>query len=91
MLLLMCLAFLSSDRLNAQSSVGFHYFYDDLGQLTKVIDSTGTVIEYVYDPVGNILQVKRSNVAPLSQLPYGAGGGAIAKSRMRRKVQPSVI
>src|SRR5581483_4176881 len=36
------------------------YFYDDLSQLTKVVDSTGIVIEYVYDPVGNILQVKRS-------------------------------
>ncbi len=51
-------------HLAAQSSVGFQYFYDDLGQLTKVIDSTGTVIEYVYDPVGNILQIKRSTVAP---------------------------
>lgn len=44
--------------------MSFQYFYDDLGQLTKVIDSTGTVIEYVYDPVGNILQIKRSSIAP---------------------------
>lgn len=49
-------------RAHAQSNITFQYFYDDLGQLTKVADSTGTVIEYFYDPVGNILQIKRSNV-----------------------------
>lgn len=45
-----------------QVSGSNQYFYDDLGQLVKVIDSTGTVVEYVYDPVGNILQIKRSTV-----------------------------
>src|SRR6266852_166996 len=50
--------------LHAQTNTTFHYFYDDLGQLSKAVDSTGTVIEYVYDPVGNILQIKRSSVAP---------------------------
>jgi YD repeat-containing protein len=50
--------------LSAQSNMSFQYFYDDLGQLIKVIDSTGTVVEYVYDSVGNILQIKRSTVAP---------------------------
>ena len=45
-----------------QANTSNHYFYDDLGQLIKVIDSTGTVVEYVYDPVGNILQIKRSTV-----------------------------
>ena len=32
------------------------YFYDDGGQLQKVVDSTGVVLEYVYDPVGNRLE-----------------------------------
>src|ERR1700694_820619 len=50
--------------LAAQTNSSFQYFYDDLGQLKKVVDSTGTVIEYVYDPVGNILQIKRSSAAP---------------------------
>ncbi|MGH8551231.1 MAG: IPT/TIG domain-containing protein [Methylococcales bacterium] len=57
----------------------FQYFYDETGQLSKVIDSTGTMIEYVYDPVGNMLEVKRSKVAGLaifnftpSQGPVGA-------------------
>jgi YD repeat-containing protein len=41
----------------------FRYFYDDVNQLVKVVDSTGVVIQYVYDPVGNILQINRSTVA----------------------------
>ena len=48
----------------AQSALTFQYFYDDLNQLAKVVDSTGIVIQYVYDPVGNILQINRSTVAP---------------------------
>ncbi len=50
----------SAIAVSAQTPVTFQYFYDDLGQLTKVVDSTGNVVEYVYDPVGNILQIKRS-------------------------------
>jgi YD repeat-containing protein len=46
-----------------QSPFTFQYFYDDLGQLTKVVDSTGVVIEYVYDPVGNIMQINRSTLS----------------------------
>jgi YD repeat-containing protein len=48
----------------AQSPVTFQYIYDDLNQLTKVIDSTGVVVQYVYDSVGNIVQINRSGVAP---------------------------
>jgi YD repeat-containing protein len=48
----------------AQTPTTFQYFYDSLGQLTRVVDSTGVVVEYVYDPVGNILQVKRTAGAP---------------------------
>lgn len=48
----------------AQGTVTFQYFYDDLGQLVKVVDSTGVVIEYIYDATGNILQIKRSSIAP---------------------------
>jgi YD repeat-containing protein len=38
-------------------------FYDDLGQLTKVIDPNGNVTTYTYDAVGDILQVSRSAVS----------------------------
>lgn len=50
----------------AQQPITFQYFYDDLGQLVKVIDSAGNVIEYVYDPVGNILEIKRSSASTLA-------------------------
>lgn len=34
--------------------------YDTLGRLVRHIDSSGTVTEYAYDGVGNILEVRRS-------------------------------
>lgn len=63
-LCVLVIALLLTTNVQAQNNIIFQYFYDDLGQLTKVVDSTGTVIEYVYDPVGNILQIKRSSVTP---------------------------
>src|SRR5579872_1949510 len=47
-------------------SVGLRYFYDDANQLFRVLDSTGNLVEYTYDPNGNITQVTRSTVAPAS-------------------------
>lgn len=37
--------------------------YDALGRLVRHIDSSGTVTEYAYDAVGNILEVRRSSEA----------------------------
>lgn len=48
LLLLVAFAAIAS----AQSPTTFQYFYDDLNQLSKVVDSTGVVVEYVYDSVG---------------------------------------
>ncbi len=48
------------------AQVGMRYFYDDAGQLFRVLDSTGTLLEYDYDPVGNIAAINRSTVAPAS-------------------------
>jgi YD repeat-containing protein len=65
----------------AQSPITFQYFYDDNGQLIKVIDSTGVEIDYVYDPVGNILQVNRGtspapgSLAILNFTPQQGGPG----------------
>src|SRR3989442_12334957 len=58
-ILLCCVA-----GLLGQAPITFQYLYDDTGQLTRVVDSTGVVIEYVYDPVGNMLEVRRSTVTP---------------------------
>jgi YD repeat-containing protein len=48
--------------LPAQQPITFQYFYDDIGELVRVVDSTGVVIEYVYDAVGNMLQINRSSL-----------------------------
>jgi YD repeat-containing protein len=58
------LALVLATQAHAQGQVSFQYFYDELGQLVKVVDSTGVVIEYVYDKVGNILDIKRTLVDP---------------------------
>src|ERR1700689_4228025 len=52
-------------KMEAQGSGGFQYFYDDLGQLIMVIDSSGNEVDYTYDAVGNILQITRGT-APAS-------------------------
>jgi hypothetical protein len=44
------LAFVLASRsvlLNGQTRVTLQQFYDDAGQLTKVVDSAGNVVEYV--------------------------------------------
>ncbi len=48
------------------STTTFRYFYDDANELFRVLDSTGTLVEYIYDPSGNITQVNRSTVPPSS-------------------------
>ncbi|MEW6246476.1 MAG: IPT/TIG domain-containing protein [Nitrospirota bacterium] len=35
------------------------YFYDELGRLSGVVDGTGNVAVYHYDPVGNLLSIER--------------------------------
>ena len=52
------------EALFSQPTTTFRYLYDDAGQLYRVLDSTGTLIEYTYDPSGNITKVSRSTVAP---------------------------
>jgi YD repeat-containing protein len=54
--------------LNGFAAAAESYFYDDAGQLFRVLDSTGTLIEYDYDYVGNILATNRPTV-PLTALP----------------------
>lgn len=46
----------------AQKPMTYLYFYDDINQLTKVIDSDGNVVEYIYDEVGNMLEVRSSTI-----------------------------
>src|ERR1039458_1326296 len=57
--LFLCSALVMCAALPAQQLITFQYFYDDLGQLVKVIDSAGNEIDYVYDAVGNQTEIKR--------------------------------
>jgi YD repeat-containing protein len=73
--------FASLPPARSQQPIPYQYFYDDLNQLVRVVDSTSVTIQYVYDPVGNILQINRSTVAPgalsifnVTPQPVGTGG-----------------
>lgn len=61
----------------AQQSPGIRYVYDDLNRLIKVIDPTGEVAEYVYDAVGNILEIRRSTLAELAIIDFTPSRGAV--------------
>jgi YD repeat-containing protein len=61
----------------AQQSPGIRYVYDDLNRLIKVIDPAGEVAEYVYDAVGNILEIRRSTLAELAIIDFTPSRGAV--------------
>jgi YD repeat-containing protein len=65
---------LNAGLLHAQP---IQYFYDDLGRRIKVIDPTGNVAEYVYDAVGNILEIKRSTLTGLGLLNFTPSRGPV--------------
>ncbi len=78
---LAALAIACALRCQAQQPMTFQYFYDETGQLVRVVDSTGISIEYVYDAVGNMLEIKRSTIAVgrltvLGIVPASGGPGA---------------
>jgi len=61
---LLTLALIASAlTLQAQAPVTYQYIYDGGGQLSDVIDSTGVVVQYVYDQAGNIVQVNRGSAS----------------------------
>ncbi len=64
LIVLLIAGFLSLTPLLAQTPTALQCYYDDNGQLYRVLDSSGNLTEYVYDPVGDILQVKSSTLAP---------------------------
>ncbi len=62
-ILVLALALVNSSQ--AQPT-DYQYIYDSRGQLVKAIDSSGVMIEYIYDEVGNMLEVKRTLVNGLA-------------------------
>jgi len=57
----------------------FQYIYDKNGQLIKSIDSTGIVIEYFYDKVGNRTEVRRDTVEGLAIFGFSPKRGPIGQ------------
>ena len=45
-----------------QSGAPVQYYYDDLGRLTRVVDTSGNIATYHYDAVGNLLSITRSTL-----------------------------
>jgi hypothetical protein len=66
----------------SQSAVTFQFARVDLGQLTKVIDSTGLVVDYICDLVRHILQINRlARSFPGALLTFGSSpqhGGSLS-------------
>lgn len=79
----LCFVICGSMCFGQQNASSFQYFYDDSGQLFRVLDSKGNLIEYDYDAVGNILQIQRSTIAANSLAIFnvtplkGAAGSAL--------------
>jgi YD repeat-containing protein len=76
----MLVPLLAAQMLLGQQAVTFRYFYDDNAQLFRALDSTGNLIEYTYDPSGNVIQTNRKSVAPgalsiLNITPLSGGAG----------------
>src|SRR5262245_12257322 len=65
---------LSTGRLHAQA---IQYVYNDVGRLVKVIDQNSNVAEYLYDAVGNILEIRRSTLAGLAILSFTPSQGPV--------------
>lgn len=57
----------------------FQYIYDKSGQLIKSIDSTGIVIEHIYDKVGNRAEVRRYTVEGLAIFGFSPKRGPIGQ------------
>ena len=64
----LCCLFLIGRASARQAQTGFQYSYDDAGRLTKAVDSSGNVVSYSYDAVGNLLSTTRSTISPPSAL-----------------------
>ena len=53
---------LSIGPLRSQGNAPVQYFYDDLGRLTRVEDTSGNIATYRYAAVGNLLSITRSTL-----------------------------
>jgi YD repeat-containing protein len=64
-----------TDVLRGQSDV--QYFYDPLGRLVGVIDTSGNAAAYSYDAVGNLLAISRYTAGQASVLDFTPSSGPV--------------
>ncbi|MDX1999916.1 MAG: IPT/TIG domain-containing protein [Thermoanaerobaculia bacterium] len=62
------------------AQVELQYLYDDAGQLVKVADSEGNVVDYVYDLAGNLIEVRRTTVGNLALFDVSPRSGPVGTS-----------
>jgi YD repeat-containing protein len=80
-MIIFLVATLGTSISSGQGPLQYRYFYDDLGQLIKVVDSSGAEVDYVYDALGNIVQITRGQapaagtLAILNFTPQSGGVG----------------
>lgn len=74
---LLGLALASPRSATGQPAAELQYLYDELGQLVKVVDAQGNVLEYVYDSTGNLLEVRRSVLGDLAILGFAPTSGPV--------------
>jgi YD repeat-containing protein len=65
--------------LHSAWAANYSYGYDALGRLSIVADSTGNTAQYVYDDVGNLLEIRRaqSPVVLTDFSPAAGGAGTV--------------
>ncbi|MBA3241724.1 MAG: IPT/TIG domain-containing protein [Acidobacteria bacterium] len=61
--------------MNAQTSSGIRYIYDEAGRLVGVIDPGGDSAAYTYDSVGNLLSISRRSSSQVSIMEFTPDGG----------------
>jgi YD repeat-containing protein len=61
----------------AQAVNQSHLFRDESGQIVKILDASGIVVEYVYDQSGNLLEIRRSSINGFSILSFSPQQGSV--------------
>ena len=62
----------------AQGTAGSQYVHDEGGRLVRVIDASGTILEFVYDDTGNLVTIVRLSTSGLALFGFTPDHGPTA-------------